>query len=127
MIAPLRRRHRLIFAVMLVGLPALFVLALMSRSKTPEPSALPAALLEGRVPLGSQPDGPDPLLYWSSDEVEVGDELPKDARLLGAVRSGDWLSDSSAPPAGGTLFVYSLLDQEIVELLELSITKGVQQ
>jgi|GEM_PF-3537246 len=108
--------------VLALLLPALVVAAVVLRPGAPRAQALPAELSSGRVPLGDQPAAPDPLLYWSASEPAVGAALPGDARLLGAVRSGHWLKAPgvSEAPLLGSLFVYSLVDQEVVEIIEPS-------
>jgi hypothetical protein len=128
-IAPLRRRHRRTFAVLAVLLPTLFAAALLVREQTPRVAELPARRELGRTPLLAQPVAPDPLLYWSAGSVAAGDPLPGDARLLGALRSGDLLAGLAGTqlPAGGTRFVYSLVDQRISAVLPAaSPTRGAR-
>jgi hypothetical protein len=128
MIAPLRRAHRRILVTLSLGLPLLFVSSMFVRTETPRVD-LPAELELGRVALPEAPIEPDPLLYWSAAPVRIGQSLPGDARLLGAVRSGLWLawSPELAELEEGTLFVYSLLDQEVTALIGEGTDEGKAQ
>lgn len=140
--APLRRRHQLAFAVLAVLLPAGFVLALLGRSGDAYSADLPAdpraaGTLEPLVPGAgrtlelrgedaawiarvdadrvalSQARGvarPDLHAYWSGQLVV--DELPADARLLGAVSRAE--RTFALPAMQGTLVLFSLAHGEVV-------------
>ncbi len=129
MIAPLRRRHRATFLVLGVALPVLFVGALVVREDPPTQDELPAELTAGRVPIAEQPPDPDPLLYWSAETPVVGESLPKGARFLGALRSGQWLDarGPTAPAGQGSFFVYSLIDQRVTRLVPESELRREQR
>jgi hypothetical protein len=60
---------------------------------------------------------PDLIVYWVAGSPNLTDKLPDSARLLGAFTSSAALSLSpDAGPASGALVLYSLADQEIVEV-----------
>src|SRR6266436_5958076 len=60
---------------------------------------------------------PDLIVYWVTGSQNITDTLPENARLLGTFSSSValWLSPDAAPGSGG-LVLYSLADQEIVEV-----------
>jgi len=60
---------------------------------------------------------PDLIVYWVPGNPNLTDTLPDNARLLGAFNSAVALSlPPDAGPGGGVLILYSLADQEIVEV-----------
>lgn len=60
---------------------------------------------------------PDLIVYWVAGSPNLTDKLPDSARLLGAFTSSAALSLSpDAEPDSGALVLYSLADQEIVEV-----------
>jgi hypothetical protein len=60
---------------------------------------------------------PDLIVYWIAGNPNITDKLPDNARLLGAFNSSVALSLSpDAATGGGVLVLYSLADQEIVEV-----------
>ena len=60
---------------------------------------------------------PDLIVYWIAGNPDITDTLPDNARLLGAFNSSVALSLSpDAGASSGVLVLYSLADQEIVEL-----------
>ena len=60
---------------------------------------------------------PDLLVYWVTADALVGNSLPDDARLLGGFDSSVHLQiPSEANPSGGRLVLYSLADQEVVDV-----------
>ncbi|MEM7586764.1 MAG: hypothetical protein AAF560_25465 [Acidobacteriota bacterium] len=114
MIAPLRRRHRWMTAILAVVVLGLYVAALAGRPAAPRTSELPAARVEPagevvaeyddlfRHPITtrvrssaagwqleltpSQPLAkPEVLVYWTSEGETGGPGLPADAFLLGAL------------------------------------------
>ena len=140
MIAPLRRRHRLMFlALAILGLPLLF-LSLSNRPSFPgdglpaelaapwtEPTGEPLAThrpfgeLDAELRMYSQIwvlevndplRHPDVLAYWSSGPAEA--DLPADARWLGTVSTTKPNLFESLPSQDGFLTLYSLGHQQIV-------------
>jgi len=60
---------------------------------------------------------PDLIVYWVAGSPNTTDTLPDSARLLGAFNSSVALSlPSDAATGGGVLILYSLADQEVVEV-----------
>ena len=60
---------------------------------------------------------PDLIVYWVAGNPNLTDKLPDNARLLGAFNSSVALPVSpDAAPGSGVLVLYSLADQEIVEV-----------
>jgi hypothetical protein len=60
---------------------------------------------------------PDLVVYWVAGNPNITDTLPENARLLGTFNSSVALSLSpDATPGNGVLVLYSLADQEIVEV-----------
>ena len=60
---------------------------------------------------------PDLIVYWVASSPKITDTLPDNARLLGAFNSSVALSLSPDAGAGsGVLVLYSLADQEVVEV-----------
>jgi hypothetical protein len=60
---------------------------------------------------------PDLIVYWVAGSPNLTDKLPGNARLLGAFNSSLALPLSpDAGPGSGVLVLYSLADQEIVEV-----------
>ena len=60
---------------------------------------------------------PDLIVYWVAGSPKITDTLPDNARLLGAFNSSVALSLSPDAGAGsGVLVLYSLADQEVVEV-----------
>ena len=115
MIAPLRRRHRRLIAVLAVVVPVLFVVALTGRPTAPvtadlaaEIAAPPAGRVESEqgdlfdypitTRVRSSESGwwvelepreaivkPEVLVYWTPESSAARDRLPSDAFLLGAL------------------------------------------
>jgi hypothetical protein len=62
---------------------------------------------------------PDLIVYWVAGSPKITDTLPDNARLLGTFNSSAALSLSPDAGAGsGVVVLYSLADQEIVEVSE---------
>ncbi|MBI3417089.1 MAG: hypothetical protein HY043_17490 [Verrucomicrobia bacterium] len=60
---------------------------------------------------------PDLIVYWVAGSPNLTDKLPDNARLLGAFTSSVALPLSpDAAPGSGVLVLYSLADQEVVEV-----------
>ena len=60
---------------------------------------------------------PDLIVYWVAGSPNLTDKLPDNARLLGSFTSSVELSLSpDTGPDSGVLVLYSLADQEIVEV-----------
>jgi len=60
---------------------------------------------------------PDLLVYWVAADTRVAEVLPDNARLLGAFNSSVPLQlPEETNQAGGLLVMYSLADQEIVDV-----------
>ena len=60
---------------------------------------------------------PDLIVYWVAGSPNVTDTLPDNARLVGAFNSSVLLPLSpDTAPGSGVLILYSLADQEIVEV-----------
>jgi len=60
---------------------------------------------------------PDLIVYWVAGSPNLTDSLPDNARLLGAFNSSVALPLSSDAATGsGVLVLYSLADQEVVEV-----------
>ena len=60
---------------------------------------------------------PDLIVYWVAGSPNTTDTLPDSARLLGAFNSSVALSlPPDAASGGGALILYSLADQEVVEV-----------
>jgi hypothetical protein len=60
---------------------------------------------------------PDLLVYWVTDAPTIAGSLPDDARLLGSFNPSIPLQlPSEASTAGGVLVLYSLADNEIVDV-----------
>ena len=60
---------------------------------------------------------PDLIVYWVAGNPNLTDKLPENARLLGTFNSSVALSLSpDAAQGSGVLVLYSLADQEIVEV-----------
>ena len=60
---------------------------------------------------------PDLIVYWVAGGPNLTDKLPDNARLLGAFNSSLALPLSpDSGPGSGVLILYSLADQEIVEV-----------
>jgi hypothetical protein len=125
MIQPLRRTHRIAFALLTAALPAVFVAGLAAR----RPPA-PAERVSDRISLmlasgtevvadarelwGAAVDAPDPLVYWIEDSPP-GNSLPANARLLGSLAFAR--RAHLEVPAGsgrGYLILYSLAWRKVV-------------
>jgi len=147
MIAPLRRRHRSIFVVLAVAVPALFLAALAHRPVAPQVKKL-ATELVGTAPTAGRPlelfadyasswvvdaDGahltlealaplrqPDLLAYFSAN-APTATHLPVAALLLGPVTWGQprTFTLPKAAAGGGHLVLYSLPHQEVTATAEL--------
>ncbi len=60
---------------------------------------------------------PDLLVYWVAGHPMVADKLPESSALLGSFTPSAALPlPTDALPAGGALVLYSLADQEIVDV-----------
>ena len=60
---------------------------------------------------------PDLIVYWVAANPNITDTLPDNARLLGVFNSSVALSlPSDAAMGSGVLMLYSLADQEVVEV-----------
>jgi len=59
---------------------------------------------------------PDLMAYWSAARVTTNDMLPPDARLLGAVCAGPLVLPAEASASDGILILFSLANQEIVDV-----------
>jgi len=60
---------------------------------------------------------PDLLVYWLAGTPTIGDKLPDNARLLGAFSTSQPLQlPSDATSSGGVLLLYSVADNEIVDV-----------
>lgn len=60
---------------------------------------------------------PDLIVYWVAGSPSITDMLPNNARLLGALSSSVALSlPPDAASGSGVLILYSLADQELVEV-----------
>lgn len=142
MIAPLRRRHRLVFGALTLGLPALLAAALLKRPPVPldtlavgaaapapstdqggrelrwDAAGLTVMVSSGSVALRTVAPtrAPDPLLYWSRQAATSG--LPTDARLLGPLSSAERQTFALPEPAG-QLILYSLGHGEVLSQLAL--------
>lgn len=135
MIAPLRRRHHLIFGALALSLPALLGAALLSRPPMKDDVGF-AFLFSTQLAMASNgarmswgeaglrlqmtydeqgagvevtPVGPtrvpDPLLYWSATRATT--ELPPDARLIGPVPTLP-RQTFRLPSNAGQLILYSV-------------------
>lgn len=146
MIAPLRRRHRTLFVVLSLAVPALFLVALAHRPPAPQVPELPPEFASGGAEAGERLElfagyaalrtvngggahltlealeplrRPGVLAYVSTDAPT--DQLPTDAHLLGPVTWGQARTFTLPPAAvhGGHLVLYSLPHQEIVDTAAL--------
>jgi hypothetical protein len=70
------------------------------------------------VALSAGPDfvKPDLIVYWAAGNTAVTDELPSNAVLLGAFTSGALRLPPEAASEGGSLILFSLADQEVVDV-----------
>ncbi len=59
---------------------------------------------------------PDLMVYWSSRRPATGDTLPAEAKLLGAFVSATLVLPSEASTTDGQLTLFSLANQEIVDV-----------
>lgn len=147
MIAPLRRRHRSMFVVLAVAVPALFLTALAHRPTAPLVPKLPIELVSTTPSAGQSlelfadyaasllvdADGahltlealaplrqPDLLAYFSTG-APAASSLPAEAHLLGPVAWGQPRTFALPPAAadGGHLLLYSLPHQEVTAAAEL--------
>lgn len=59
---------------------------------------------------------PDLIVYWVAGNPTLTDELPNNAVLLGAFSSGALRLPREAVSEGGSLILYSLADQEVVDV-----------
>src|SRR5262249_30260411 len=59
---------------------------------------------------------PDLLAYWSVAHPMTSDALPADARLLGAFVAGPLVLPAEASDTDGYLILFSLANQEIVDV-----------
>ncbi len=135
MIAPLRRRHRIIFGALALSLPALLGAALLNRQPIEDdegfafvfdtrlrmrPNGMPMSWEEAGLKLQMTYDEqgagvevtpvgptrmPDPLLYWSASRATAN--LPADARLIGPVPTLPHQT-FRLPSNAGQLILYSV-------------------
>jgi hypothetical protein len=146
-IRSLRARHRGIFVLLLLTLPAAFATALLGRrALTPEaPPTLsttlpevwrelqwprfdavlglrydPTRTLALRLQSWKEPAAPVLLLYWSPSEP-TDDSLPPAARLLGSAASAprEFTLEAAAPR--GWLVLYSLGHSEVLGSLPVDV------
>lgn len=155
MIAPLRRRHRLMITLLALTVPVLVVLAISHRPEHdlqrvgPQtvPENLPAqqeiADLFSLPPTSAQlwqegdqavlyvqtteaPRLPDLLLYWSASQPGVS--LPADAVLLAPLPArGQRIMPLPQSTAGGYVLLYSLAHQEMVESAPLPTLRALPE
>jgi hypothetical protein len=59
---------------------------------------------------------PDLMVYWSSSRPETGDTLPADAKLRGAFVNATVILPPEASTTDGQLTLFSLANQEIVDV-----------
>ena len=59
---------------------------------------------------------PDLIAYWIAGTSPAADRLPPEASLLGAFNAGPLLLPDEATTSAGTLILFSLADQEIVDV-----------
>jgi hypothetical protein len=59
---------------------------------------------------------PDLIVYWIAGQSTVNDKLPDQAKLLGGFNSGALLLPPEAAATNGVLLLYSLADNEIVDV-----------
>jgi hypothetical protein len=59
---------------------------------------------------------PDLMVYWSSSRPATGDTLPPEAKLLGAFVSATLVLPPEASTTDGQLTLFSLANQEIVDV-----------
>jgi len=59
---------------------------------------------------------PDLIAYWIAGHPAATDQLPPEATLLGAFSAGPLLLPVEATTTDGSLILFSLADQEIVDL-----------
>ena len=59
---------------------------------------------------------PDLLIYWVAGSPTTGDTLPPEAKLLGAFVATTLVLPAEASTANGCLILYSLANQEIVDV-----------
>ena len=59
---------------------------------------------------------PDLIAYWIAGTPPAADRLPPEAALLGAFSAGPLLLPDQATTSAGTLILFSLADQEIVDV-----------
>ena len=152
MIRPLRQRHRRIFIVLGVFLPAAFAIGIAARRPVPFTDTLPSSLAAATQPFEEveqlHPDGfaksaiqvrllrepsgagkyavsfsaaadyvkPDLLVYWSAGSPNLTNALPEDAVLLGRFNSPQLVLPAAAEKSDGALVLFSLADNEIVDV-----------
>jgi hypothetical protein len=144
MIRPLRQRHRQVFIALGIFLPMVFAFGIVARKPAPvmpdmmatmageTPSENPVwertdsfakvpvkiSLLRGpviKLSAGKDFVKPDLLVYWAASVSNPADGLPADAVLLGAFGAALSLPET-ALKSSGTLVLYSLADNEIVDV-----------
>jgi len=107
-IQPLRRAHRGAFLGLALLLPALLVSAWKVR-RAPPVQELPEELLPG--PPHPGPAGEDLLVYWAAAPHGDGEALPREAELVGSLRTG---ASRREPPPGKVALHYSLIEGRVV-------------
>ncbi len=151
MILKLRQRHRWIFAMLGVLLPAALAVGILARRSVPSSTTLSPDLTSWTQTFTAtehQPDNlfsntpvrvslwrdqesgryaisfsaardfakPDLLAYWIAGHPTPTDALPPDATLLGAFAGGPLTLPAAAVTSEGTLILFSLANQEIVDV-----------
>jgi hypothetical protein len=59
---------------------------------------------------------PDLMVYWIAGNPVIGNQLPGSAKLLGGFNSGDLPLSAETAATNGVLVLYSLADNEIVDV-----------
>jgi hypothetical protein len=59
---------------------------------------------------------PDLMVYWIAGQPTINDKLPDEAKLLGGFNSGALALPAEAAATNGMLVLYSLADNEIVDV-----------
>jgi hypothetical protein len=147
-IAPLRARHRAMFAVLAIALPVSFVLALRARDDESNVATLPEALQsvgergntyvtlqndeEFRFAFGSTPRvvavehvsgerAPDLLVYWTPSAPQMH-ELPSGSVLLGALgeRERRFVLPDAVNEHAGAFVVFALAHGAVIAVVDLN-------
>jgi hypothetical protein len=59
---------------------------------------------------------PDLMVYWSAGKPTTSDTLPPESKLLGAFVTTTLVLPSEASTTDGCLILFSLADQEVVDV-----------